>query len=104
MQDLSEHEVLTYTFYPESHATQGWRLNNTLLMGLLASEGAGIALLPALLVEGERFGADLVRLELEASPFAPILYAVSAGRRHLTARVRSFVEYLRETLGGSLEA
>lgn len=100
-EELSQHEVLTYTFHPDRDASGGWRLNNTLLMGLLAAEGAGIAVLPTLLVQHEPFGTDLVRLDLPPSGPAPTLYAVSAGRRHLTARVRSFVEFLRTYLSAS---
>jgi DNA-binding transcriptional LysR family regulator len=97
--DLEHHDLLVYSYYPkalmqDSHWDKpGWRLNNTTLIAQLAAEGAGLAILPWLLFDEEAFRDQLEVVELDYPLPSPSLYVVTHGRRHYSARVRSFMDF-----------
>lgn len=93
--DLSDHEILVYSYNPKDTPWEkpGWRMNNTTLIAQLAVEGAGLAILPRLLFEEELFRDRLEVVELDFPLPSPALYVVTHGRRHHSARVRSFMDF-----------
>lgn len=94
-EDLNRHDLLVYSYFQGDLPWDrpGWRLNNTTLIAQLAAQGAGLAVLPRLLFEEEAFGAQLQVVETDFSLPSPSLYLVTHGRRHHTARVRSFMDF-----------
>lgn len=98
LEDLRGHEMLVYSYMPAEQFTfpwnrAGWRLNNTNLIAKLALEGAGIAILPRLILQ--ELSGPLETLHLPAQLPSPSLYLVTHGRRHQSPRVRSFMEFFR---------
>jgi len=110
-QDLTRHNCFTYEYaLPRNqwqfHGPDGRehevRIAGTVhsnsgdLHAALAAEGAGVAFEPGFMVESDIRAGRLVALlpEYRGSP-SPI-YAVYPTRKHLTAKVRLFVEYLAE--------
>jgi DNA-binding transcriptional LysR family regulator len=111
--DLLQHDCIVYT---NGAAARKWRLNSngrTLVMpvqgpvltnnGLVekfaALDGLGIVLLPVFYVAAElRSG----RLRVVLPEFPPVelgVYAVYPERRGLSAKVRAYVQFLKEQLG-----
>lgn len=104
MEDLATHQVLEYTYAPSPFGMappSNWRLNNTALIGELAAQGAGIAILPHVLLHQERYSEQLVTLELDTHLPTPMLFAVTHGRRQQSARVRTFVDFMAERFTSS---
>ncbi|CAM3962357.1 LysR family transcriptional regulator [Paracidovorax anthurii] len=62
--------------------------------------GMGAAFLPDWLVEGDLASGRLVKLP-GAADFAGTLFAVYASRRHMPPKLRSFIDFLAERLGGA---
>ena len=62
----------------------------------LAKAGSGVALLPEWLVRGELAGKTLVALLPEYRFPQQGIYAVYPDARHVPAKVRSFIDFLRE--------
>ena len=105
VEDLAGHDLLQYAYADWTlpgltDVRPGFRLNNTTLIGQLAAAGAGLAVLPRILVEQESYARDLeaVLPDLVMSP--PSLYAVTHERRHLSIRVTSFIDFLVEHVSG----
>ena len=97
--DLARHHVLTYSYAPSNlfpQSGRNWRLNSTALIGELAAQGVGIAVLPKFLIEEESYQSQLEIILGNLDFPNPTLYAVTHQRRHQSARIRSFVEFLRE--------
>ena len=116
-EDLAKHHCLTYE-YLQARGT--WRFsdrsgrersvrvsgplhsNNGELLAAAAAQGVGIAFEPDFIVEAELKAGRLVPLlESFHAPVAPI-YAVFASRRHLSAKVRTFVDFLAERFAGAM--
>lgn len=112
--DLTEHDCLTYSV---ARMPNEWRLraprgrwvavavsgtircNNDFVLKQAALDGLGLGLFPLFFVERE---LDEGRLNHVLKDFeTPSLYiqAVYASRRHLPAKVRSFVDFLAEHFG-----
>ena len=70
--------------------------NNGDLLAEAAAQGAGIVLEPAFIVGPELRDGRLVALLQEFSTPAVPIYAVYPSRKHLSAKVRRFVEFLVE--------
>lgn len=107
--DLAGHPCLTYAY---SSAGNAWRFadarglahevkvsgplhaNNGAMLAALAVAGAGVALAPDFIIAGDVRAGRLVPL-LPGYP-APSINIVAAypSRRHLSAKVRSFIDYL----------
>lgn len=67
--------------------------NETMLL-LAALEGTGIALLPDHLAADDVAAGKLIRLLSDQLDFTTVLHAVYPSRRHLSAKVRTFIDFL----------
>lgn len=75
--------------------------NNGDLLAEVAARGAGIVFEPAFIVGPEVRAGRLVPLLQEFEPPAMPIYAVYPSRKHLSAKVRLFVDFLVETFAGT---
>ncbi|MGQ0751182.1 MAG: LysR family transcriptional regulator [Betaproteobacteria bacterium] len=112
-QDLERHNCLTYTYFnpqdpwrlrgPDGHisvrASGNLRVNDDDALSEAVLRGLGIALLPTFII-----GKDLQtgRLQAVLSDYVPLerhIYAVYLPNRHLSAKVRAFIDYFLERIG-----
>lgn len=109
--DLARHACLTYEYLPQRNT---WRFrdragkehvvrvagpvhaNNGEMLAAAAVEGVGIALEPDFIVGSDLAAGRLVRILADYAPTPTGLYAVYPSRRHLSAKVRAFVDFLAE--------
>ncbi len=117
-EDLVRHACLTYEFSPVANA---WRFddangvehsvkiagpahsnNGRMLVGL-AVAGLGIAREPDFIVAPEIRSGTLVRLLPTYKLPSSAIHAVYPSRRHLSAKVRAFVDFLAERFAGNAE-
>jgi len=109
--DLARHVCLTYEYLPQRNT---WRFsdaaggehavrvagpvhaNNGDLLAAAAIEGVGICLEPDFIVEADLRAGRLVRLLPGYAAPVTSIYAVYPSRRHLSAKVRAFVDFLAE--------
>jgi DNA-binding transcriptional LysR family regulator len=107
--DLERHECLAYTQVPipnvwrfadaggqvhEVRIAARHRANNGRLLVALATAGMGIIFEPDFIVSPEIQSGRLTRLLPQFQPIESPITAVYPSRRHLSARVRSFVDFL----------
>jgi len=115
-EDLARHRCLTYEYL---QARRLWRFtdrggreravrvsgplhsNNGELLAAAAVQGAGIAFEPDFIVAPELASGRLVSLLEDYRGAAAPIYAVFASRRHLSAKVRTFVDFLAERFAAS---
>ncbi|MBK7332693.1 MAG: LysR family transcriptional regulator [Betaproteobacteria bacterium] len=113
-EDLSRHACLTYEYAPVRNQ---WRFaspdgseravrvagpihaNNGRMLVALAAQGAGIALEPDFIVAPEIADGRLVPILGDWTPPAIPVHAAYPSRRHLSAKVRAFVDFLAERAG-----
>lgn len=113
-EDLSRHACLTYEYAPVRNQ---WRFaspdgseravrvagpihaNNGRMLVALAAQGAGIALEPDFIVAPELADGRLVPILGDWTPPAIPIHAAYPSRRHLSAKVRAFVDFLAERAG-----
>ena len=113
--DLSKHDCLEYTYF-ESRGE--WRLlnskgdeivvpvsgrylaNNGDVLRTTAIAGGGIILLPTFIIGEDLRAGRLVRLLPDYPPPEQGLHALYPPGRHLSAKVRSFVDFLVARFGG----
>jgi DNA-binding transcriptional LysR family regulator len=108
-EDLAQHECLTYTHVPvpnvwsfDDHAgvhhavkiVARHRANNGRMLAALAVEGMGVIFEPDFIVAPEVRAGRLVRLLPGYRPARSPIAAVYPSRRHLSAKVRTFVDFL----------
>jgi DNA-binding transcriptional LysR family regulator len=114
--DLRQHECFAYTYAATGSAwtfegpdgtrhtpriTFRHRSNNGSMLAALAAAGVGVTLEPDFIVAPALREGRLVRVLADyRTPRAPIS-AVYPSRRHLSAKVRSFVDFLAERYAGS---
>jgi DNA-binding transcriptional LysR family regulator len=109
--DLAQHACLTYEYLPQRGT---WRFqdraggehtvrvagpvhaNNGDMLAAAAVEGIGIAMEPDFIVDADVAAGRLVRVLDDYVPAPTIVYAVYPSRRHLSAKVRAFVDFLAE--------
>jgi DNA-binding transcriptional LysR family regulator len=109
--DLAQHACLTYEYLPQRGT---WRFqdvaggehavrvagpvhaNNGDLLAAAAVEGIGIAMEPDFIVDADVAAGRLVRVLADYVPAPTNVYAVYPSRRHLSAKVRAFVDFLAE--------
>ena len=115
--DLARHSCFTYEYVsPRSQ----WRFldragrehvvrvqgrlhsNNGDLLAEAAAQGAGIVFEPAFIVEADLRAGRLVALLADYRAPASPIYAVYPTRKHLSAKVRLFVDFLAERFAGGL--
>jgi DNA-binding transcriptional LysR family regulator len=113
--DLANHNCLEYTYFE----TRGeWRLldpagkevvvpvsgrylaNNADVLRTTAIAGGGIILIPTFIVGDDLRAGRLVRLMPDYPPPEQGLHALYPPGRHLSAKVRSFVDFLVARFGG----
>lgn len=109
--DLAKHECFTYTHVPvpnvwpfvdragQTHEVKivpRHRVNNGRMISALAMEGLGIAFEPDFIVAPDVRAGRLVRLLQDYEPPRAPIAAVYPSRRHLSAKVRTFVDFLAE--------
>ena len=111
--DLEKHNCLTYTYLsppdtwrlrgPEGEisvrATGDLRLNDDDALAEAVLGGLGIALLPTFII-----GKDIQagRLQVVLSDYVPLeqhVYALYLPNRHLSAKVRAFIDFFAERIG-----
>lgn len=110
-EDLAEHSCFTYEYVSPRHV---WRFrdrsgaertvrvsgrlhsNNGDLLAEAAASGAGIVFEPAFIVGPEVRAGRLVPLLQDFVPPPVPIYALYPSRKHLSAKVRRFVEFLIE--------
>lgn len=114
-EDLAKHDCLEYTYF-ESRGE--WRLlnpegdeivvpvsgrylaNNADVLRITAIAGGGIILCPTFIVGEDLRSGRLVRLLPDYPPPEQALHALYPPSRHLSAKVRSFVDFLVARFGG----
>jgi len=74
--------------------------NNGRFLALLAASGMAIAFEPDFAVRDEIRSGRLVELLAEYRPPAIPIHAVYPSRRHLSAKVRAFVDFMAERFAG----
>jgi DNA-binding transcriptional LysR family regulator len=115
-EDLASHECFTYEYVSPRNV---WRFrgpdgeertvrvngplhsNNGDLLAEVAARGAGIVFEPAFIVGPDVRAGRLVPLLQDFEPAPVPIYALYPSRKHLSAKVRLFVDYLAESLAGS---
>lgn len=68
--------------------------NNTVMLKEMTLAGIGIGYLPTWLVEEEVASGTLIRLFENDWVGAPTLHAIYLSRRHLSAKIRSFIDFM----------
>jgi DNA-binding transcriptional LysR family regulator len=111
--DLEKHNCLTYTYFnpqdpwrlrgPDGdisvRASGNLRLNDDDALAEAVLKGLGLALLPTFII-GEALQAGRLRSVLaEYIPLERHIYAVYLANRHVSAKVRAFIDYLLERFG-----
>ena len=114
-QDLAHHNCLAYTnvAHPEQwlfhepsgaeqvmHVAGNVRVNNGDMLSELAARGAGIIYEPDFIVGPDIASGRLTRLLPDYGVERADIWAVYPSRRHLSAKVRAFVDFLAGRLGG----
>ncbi|MDQ1242021.1 MAG: LysR family transcriptional regulator [Pseudomonadota bacterium] len=116
--DLQHHECFAYTYAATASA---WtfeagdgtrhtprisfrhRANNGRMLAAMAVAGVGISLEPDFIVADEVRTGRLVRVLTDYQPPRSPISAVYPSRRHLSAKVRTFVDFLASRYAGATE-
>ncbi|MEC5386617.1 LysR family transcriptional regulator [Uliginosibacterium sp. H3] len=119
--DLAKHQCLTYAYASENHV---WRFadpedkggkregkgpisvriggsthsNNGLLLRELAAQGMGLTMAPDFILQVAVDEGRLVEVMKEWAPTPLTIYAAYPSRKHLSAKVRGFANFLQEWL------
>lgn len=111
-EELLAHKCLIYTYRASPHlwpytAPNGetyqvrvsgfFECNNSLALREATLSGAGIALMPSYLVQADIESGSLQVLLTEYSSFTRGLYAVVPNRKHLSAKTKAFLEFLKQS-------
>jgi len=111
--DLARHNCLTYTYLnprgqwrlkgPDGDisvdSTGNLRLNDDEALSAAVLGGLGIALLPTFIVGKELQAGHLMSVLEDYIPVERDVYAVYLPNRHLSAKVRAFIDFLVERFG-----
>jgi DNA-binding transcriptional LysR family regulator len=111
--DLEKHNCLTYTYYnpqdpwrlrgPEGdisiHASGDLRLNDDDALAEAVLGGLGIAVLPTFIVGKDIQAGRLQSVLADYVPLEQHVYAVYLPNRHLSAKVRAFIDFFLERIG-----
>jgi DNA-binding transcriptional LysR family regulator len=115
--ELARHACLTYAYSATGNAWRfvdaehgehvvrvqgGVHANNGQMIAVLAAAGMGVALEPDFIVAPELASGALVAILPGFAPPASGIYAVYPSRRHLSAKVRAFVDFLGERFRGGI--
>jgi DNA-binding transcriptional LysR family regulator len=111
--DLEGHNCLTYTYFnpqdlwrlhgPDGEisvrASGNLRLNDDDSLAEAVLRGLGIAILPTFIIGKELQAGRLQAVLTEYVPVERHIYAVYLPNRHLSAKVRAFIDYFLEHIG-----
>ena len=108
-EDLAAHNCFTYEYALARHlwpdrplrVSGNLHSNNSDLLAEAAARGAGIVIAPAFVVGPEIRAGRLVPLLQDFAPPPLPIYAVYPSRKHLSAKVRRFVDFLVEHFAGA---
>jgi len=115
-EDLASHACLTYAYAPQSGLwpfrdadgrDRGVRItgpvhaNNGAFLEALARDGAGIVFEPDFVVGPDVKAGRLVRILRSFLPRAAPIHVVYPSRRHLSAKVRAFTDFLVQWFAGA---
>ena len=116
--DLAGHNCFTYAYSSakdhwrfrdpsgrviEAHVSGSIHTNNGEMSAAIAEQGVGITLEPDFMLAAGIASGRLVRILEDYAPPATNIYAVYPSRRHLSAKVRTFVEFLVREFDGRRE-
>jgi DNA-binding transcriptional LysR family regulator len=93
----SDSEEFVFT-PPDSY----FSVNDHEAMSVALRAGAGIGLLSSYSVMGDLRAGNLVRVLPELSTHPRFVYAIYSSRQYLEAKIRTFVEFIRQSVGRSL--
>ena len=110
--ELTSHQCLTYAYASESHVwtfvKDGEKLpirvsgaihaNNGLLLRELAAQGMGITIAPDFILQVGVNEGRLVEILQDWTPPPLTIYAAYPSRKHLSAKVRGFANFLQDWL------
>ncbi|WP_274570785.1 LysR family transcriptional regulator [Neisseria leonii] len=103
--DVLEDEAGRQVPYPMSHVM---RSNNSIMIHSLIRSGAGIGFMPEWLARGSLADGSLHRVLPQYRHKGVTLYAAYTDRAYLTAKVRSFIDFIaeksRQYIGSDTEA
>ncbi len=117
--DLARHNCFTYEYAPvrnqwrfndrkggeiRVHVEGSVHANNGEMLAAIAAAGTGIALEPDFIVNPLCASGRLVEILKPYRPAPYSIYAVYPSRRHLSAKVRTFVDFLAQRFAGTLAA
>ena len=74
------------------------KTNDTSMALQLVHAGIGLAYFPAWIIEPELASGALVHVLPTYAAFAPSVYAVYTSRKYMTTKVRTFIDFLSESL------
>jgi len=112
-EDLEQHNCLTYTYFnpqdpwrlrgPDGdisvRATGNLRVNDDDALAAAVVQGLGLALLPTFLIGGELQSGRLQAALSQYIPLERYIYAVYLANRHVSAKVRAFIDFLLDRFG-----
>jgi DNA-binding transcriptional LysR family regulator len=112
-EDLEKHNCLTYTFFnpqdpwrlrgPDGdisvRATGNLRVNDDDALAAAVVQGLGVALLPTFLIGRELQSGTLQAALSDYIPLERYIYAVYLANRHVSAKVRAFIDFLVDRFG-----
>jgi DNA-binding transcriptional LysR family regulator len=75
-----------------------FKTNDTSMSLQLVRAGLGLAYFPEWIVAPELTAGNLVRVLPEYTAFSPSVYAVYTSRKYMTTKVRTFIDFLSESL------
>lgn len=114
-EDLSQHNCLSYSYIPQERqwrfetdrglsavSVEGsFRANNGDAIRAAAVAGLGVAVLPSFIAGPDIRSGLLVPLLGDCLPSTTTVHAVYPHNRHLTVKVRAFVDFLADRFGPS---
>jgi len=111
--DLAEHPALTYRYrdapaewrfvdgdgnYHQVAINRRMQMNNSLALRGALLKGAGVTLTPTFVVGGDIKSGLLMAVLTEYQSLEVSIYAVYPQRKHLSPKVRAFIDYLSEQI------
>jgi DNA-binding transcriptional LysR family regulator len=75
------------------------KTNDSSMLLQLVHAGMGLAYVPQWMIDQELASGGLVHLLPQYTAFAPSVYAVYTSRKYMTTKVRTFIDFLSESLG-----
>lgn len=112
---LRDHDCLLYAYYSEANewaferagrvervrVSGSYRVNNSEALRDAVIQGAGVARIPTFIVGPDIAEGRLVQLLCDYRMPSQDIYAVWPERRHMPTKVRVFIDFLTERIGGA---